>query len=333
MTTMIEPSSNTVAGTLTHTIQQTDCTVSEPRIVSSLTNSLSRYPAGFHVLTKALQDGSTAVVYAGYNPQTNQRVAVKQLSIAGHTAETLATAMRREITAHLKLDGHVNVGRFLGVELPCVNSRQTSGISNPALIFELYEHGDLLEHIPVHRGLHESTAVIAISGVCEALVHMHNKGIVHRDIKSENVCVGNDGFVKVIDFGSCLFLDNEERIHVMTEDDFMVGSIPYLAPEFYTMARQSKCNLMAVDAWALGIFIYSVLTGAFPFTEANSNCDEFLRYTKCSVADSEFASSTGFGAVNYWSVLSTRMSQIVSGLLCIDPTQRMSVSEARSLLQ
>eukprot|EP01134_Creolimax_fragrantissima_P001069 CFRG1069T1 len=280
-------------------------------------SSPRQYPAGYHKVVKVMQEGSTAVVFLGMNPDTQQQVAVKRLNMYGRTIETLSMIMDTEIMAHTTLEGHPHVGRMLGFELP-----GKLGEGQPALIFEFYEHGDLLNYIPVNEGLPEEVALRAIRGVCDALNFMHRSNMVHRDIKSENVCVGNDGRVKLIDFGSAITLQSDK--HIMQLHDLSVGTVPYLAPEMYHMQPYHVCDLKAVDAWALGVFVYSLLTGTLPFLEPTSKCPDFESYS---------SKGSSLHRDMPWFNLSPRMNRIVAGLLCIDPSQRITVAEACIMLQ
>ncbi|KNC77913.1 serine/threonine protein kinase [Sphaeroforma arctica JP610] len=312
------------------------CTCNRKPSTEKLGLKLMKYSSGYHQVIEVLQHGATSIVMSGVNPHTHERVAIKQLKTDEITTEALVEAMRCEIIAHVAMEGHINVGRLLGVELPVVDNNSGTLTGKPALIFELYEHGDLLVHVETHKGIPESVAVIAIRGVCEALAALHEKNLVHRDIKSENVCVGNDGYIKLIDFGSARSMGPSGEPWVMTERDFRAGSLPYLAPEFFTTESGESCDLKAVDAWAFGIFIYSVLTGVLPFREATVTCADFARYSQkgCSeTANTEGESEEeSDSAVSNWPGLSPRMSNIIRGLLRLDPVERLTIEQCLGLL-
>lgn len=102
--------------------------------------------------------------------------------------------------------------------------------------------------------------------VCEALAAAHNRGIIHRDIKANNVMVNEDGKVKVLDFGLAKLLDDEaerpeeQRTHI-TEIGVPYGTATYAAPE---QAQGLKADVRA-DIFSTGVLLYEMLTGKWPF--------------------------------------------------------------------
>jgi serine/threonine protein kinase len=92
-----------------------------------------------------------------------------------------------------------------------------------------------------------------------AIGYLHMKGIVHRDLKLENILLDQEGYLKIIDFGLAKMLgDNEET-------QSFCGTPEYLAPEMVEQSGHDK----GVDWWALGILIYEMLIGVTPFFNRN----------------------------------------------------------------
>lgn len=103
-------------------------------------------------------------------------------------------------------------------------------------------------------------AVVVAAGVCEALVHAHARGVVHRDIKPRNLflCEGDLTQVKLLDFGLARRTDGDS----VTVSGVLVGTLAYASPE---QMRGASDVGTAADVWSLGVTLYECLTGRLPF--------------------------------------------------------------------
>jgi eukaryotic-like serine/threonine-protein kinase len=97
--------------------------------------------------------------------------------------------------------------------------------------------------------------------VCRALAHAHSVGILHRDVKPENVMIRSDGVVKLMDFGISHMVDLER----LTVTGQLLGSPAYMAPELLAGARADARS----DLYALGVLLFELLTGHLPFEGAS----------------------------------------------------------------
>lgn len=121
---------------------------------------------------------------------------------------------------------------------------------------------DLFDFIEVKKGMKEMECKFIFKQVVMAVYHLHKNGIVHRDIKDENVIVDENGIIKLIDFGSAGFTR-------LGPFDVFVGTIDYASPE---VLRGEKYEGKAQDVWALGILLYTMLYKENPFY----NVDEIM---------------------------------------------------------
>mmetsp|Transcript_71716 Transcript_71716/g.154834 ORF Transcript_71716/g.154834 Transcript_71716/m.154834 type:complete len:420 (+) Transcript_71716:168-1427(+) len=167
------------------------------------------------------------------------------------------------------------------------------------LVMELLEGGTVLEHLRQRIMLSESRTKCVVEQTLRAAEHLHDQGIVHRDIKCQNLVYASDDrdVVKLIDFGlSAHWAPGDEP---MTRG---VGTQSYLAPEVREGAYTNK-----VDCWCVGIAAYALLTGELPSRRKHDMKPIFSeRFFRCSVEAQNF----------------------VAGLLEMDPKRRTSASQA-----
>ena len=125
------------------------------------------------------------------------------------------------------------------------------------IVMELVEGITLKEYIGHQHSIPWKEAVHFTVQILQALQHAHEKGIVHRDMKPQNIMLLQDGSIKVMDFGIARFSNNETK----TMTDKAIGSVHYIAPE---QARGDKTDGKA-DIYSVGVVLYEMLTGSVPF--------------------------------------------------------------------
>lgn len=186
------------------------------------------------------------------------------------------------------------------------------------LVTELLEGGNVSS-----RKLNEHDTKNVIEQVLRALVYLHRMGIVHRDIKLENVMYENhskQATVRLIDFGLSRTFD---RTSVAAD----YARTPYtMSPE----AARSKTNEILTDktdVWAVGVITFIMLSGEFPFIKTNTDCKDEKKMDKLKKADFHFGITwNGRGITNY-------AKEFVKGCLQADPTKRWTAKEALQHLQ
>ncbi|DAA22925.1 TPA: testis-specific serine kinase 5-like [Bos taurus] len=227
---------------------------------------------GYLLSSKKIGSGAFSKVYLAYATQERMRhnsklasdlrgkrhtmVAIKIVSTAEAPAEFSRKFLPREISSLNATYKHLNVVQLYET---FANSRRTY------LVLELAAHGDLLEHInatSAHRrcpGLEEEEARRLLWQLVSAVAHCHNSGIVHRDLKCENILLDDRGCLKLSDFGFA----NRSGLKNSLLSTFC-GSVAYTAPE---ILMSKKYNGEQADLWSLGVILYAMVTGKLPFKE------------------------------------------------------------------
>jgi serine/threonine protein kinase len=135
--------------------------------------------------------------------------------------------------------------------------------SRPYIVTE-YVKGCTLEHLlKAMKPLPEKDALKLASLICEGLQYMHDHGIIHRDIKPQNVMICCDGTIRILDFGIARAAGSPRLTR--GEDTSSMGTPDYMAPEQVKGKRSDK----RTDIYNLGAVLYEMLTGATPFQDEN----------------------------------------------------------------
>ncbi|XP_026103346.1 protein kinase C eta type-like [Carassius auratus] len=166
-------------------------------------------------------------------------------------------------------------------------------------VMEFVNGGDLMFHIQKSRKFEENRARFYTAEITSALIFLHSKGIIYRDLKLDNVLLDKDGHCKLADFGMC-----KEGMFEGVVTGTFCGTPDYIAPEIL----QEMLYGPSVDWWALGVLLYEMLSGHAPF-EAENEDDLFE-----SILTEE---------IIYASWLSTNAVDILKGFLTKNPSRRL----------
>jgi serine/threonine protein kinase/tetratricopeptide (TPR) repeat protein len=190
--------------------------------------------------------GGMGVVYRGYDTVLKRIVAIKVISVY-QVGEQTRERLLSEAQAVARLN-HPNI-------VTVYDAVEHEG--TPFIVMEFAEGGVLrFKTLP---GV--TRAIEYVLQICSALSHAHAKGIIHRDIKPDNVLLSPGGVVKLTDFGLALNMDASQAIN----EDGIVGTLAYMAPEIIQGSMPSPQS----DIYALGVLFYEILTGAPPFQGAD----------------------------------------------------------------
>uniref|UniRef100_A0A665UQ07 non-specific serine/threonine protein kinase n=1 Tax=Echeneis naucrates TaxID=173247 RepID=A0A665UQ07_ECHNA len=205
---------------------------------------------GNYLIGRKLGEGSFAKVREGLHALTGEKVAVKVIDKRKAKKDSYVTKnLRRE--GHIQqMIRHPNITQLLDI-LETENSYY--------LVMELCPGGNLMNRIYDKKRLDERETQKYIRQLVLAVEHLHRAGVVHRDLKIENLLLDEQDNIKLIDFG----LSNCAGI-LGYSDPFSTqcGSPAYAAPELLSRKKYGP----KVDVWSIGVNMYAMLTGTLPFT-------------------------------------------------------------------
>ncbi|XP_040038488.1 hormonally up-regulated neu tumor-associated kinase homolog A [Gasterosteus aculeatus] len=205
---------------------------------------------GNYLIGRKLGEGSFAKVREGLHAMTGEKVAVKVIDKRKAKKDSYVTKnLRRE--GHIQqMIRHPNITQLLDI-LETENSYY--------LVMELCPGGNLMNSIYDKKRLDERETQKYIRQLVLAVEHLHRAGVVHRDLKIENLLLDEQDNIKLIDFG----LSNCAGI-LGYSDPFSTqcGSPAYAAPELLSRKKYGP----KVDVWSIGVNMYAMLTGTLPFT-------------------------------------------------------------------
>lgn len=196
---------------------------------------------------KELGRGGMGIVFQAYDKQLKEQVAIKILSPMLSNDPDALERLKREVSAARRIT-HPGVIRIHDIA-------ETGGLNYVSM--EFFQGSSLKDYVRQQGALSPRTAFLIASQVCDALEAAHRHGVIHRDLKSQNVLINSHNQVKIIDFG----LARTEYLEGMTATGLIMGSPEYMAPEQVAGKRVDE----RADIYSLGIILYELFTGRLPF--------------------------------------------------------------------
>ena len=204
---------------------------------------------GRYEVREIIGTGGMAVVYKAYCNVLNRYVAIKVLKEEFAQDEEFRKRFYNEAQAVAKLSQN-NIVSIYDV------CRDENGANY--IVMELCEGVTLKDYLRKKHHLTWQETLYFAQQVARALDHAHSRGIIHQDIKPQNIMLLRDGTAKVMDFGIASFANNQETRKVTSE---AIGSVHYISPE---QAKGITADFRT-DLYSLGIVMYEMLTGTLPF--------------------------------------------------------------------
>ncbi|KAH6605962.1 map kinase kinase kinase [Trichoderma cornu-damae] len=203
--------------------------------------------------------GTYGRVYLGMNATTGEFLAVKEVEVNPKAAggdkskmKELVAALDHEIDTMQHLD-HVNIVQYLGCE------RKETSIS---IFLEYIPGGSIGSCLRKHGKFEESVVSSLTRQTLSGLAYLHREGILHRDLKADNILLDLDGTCKISDFGISKKTDN---IYGNDKSNNMQGSVFWMAPE--VIRSQSEGYSAKVDIWSLGCVVLEMFAGRRPWSK------------------------------------------------------------------
>ena len=229
--------------------QSADANSSSPAFVPPTPEELAPHFPDLEIL-ELLSKGGMGAVYKARQPSLDRLVAVKILPPEVGADATFSERFTREARALAKLN-HQNIVAV-----------HDFGRANDLYYFIMeYVDGATLRQLIDVGELQPAEALSIVPQICDALQFAHDEGVVHRDIKPDNILVDSKGRVKIADFGLAKLLDRGPGDASLTCTNQVMGTPHYMAPE----QMQGSHNVdHRADIYSLGVVFYEMLTGQLP---------------------------------------------------------------------
>lgn len=216
---------------------------------------------GRYEIIKTIGDGGMANVYLAHDTMLDRDVAIKILRGDLASDEKFVRRFRREAMNASKMS-HPNIVKIhdVGVE------------DGQYYIVMEYVEGKTLKQLVKKRGRLTKTEVIDIMlQLTDAMAHAHDRFIIHRDIKPQNVMILENGIIKITDFGIAQALNSTE----LTQTNSVMGTVHYLPPE----QANGQGSTIRSDIYSMGVLMYELLTGSVPY-KGDSAVEIALKHLK-----------------------------------------------------
>lgn len=264
-----------------------------PRCRNSFTCTEEQQPhVGNYRLLKTIGKGNFAKVKLARHVLTGREVAVKIIDKTQLNPTSLQKLFRE--VRIMKILNHPNIVKLFEV----IETEKTL-----YLVMEYASGGEVFDYLVAHGRMKEKEARAKFRQIVSAVQYCHQRRIVHRDLKAENLLLDSDMNIKIADFG----FSNEFTLG--SKLDTFCGSPPYAAPELF---QGKKYDGPEVDVWSLGVILYTLVSGSLPFDGQN------LKELRERVLRGKYR-------IPFY--MSTDCENLLKKLLVLNPTKRGSLEQ------
>ncbi|KAL1243708.1 MAP/microtubule affinity-regulating kinase [Trichinella spiralis] len=233
----------------TSSVCQGSKSISTSTRVSSRSRAQDEPHVGNYRLLRTIGKGNFAKVKLAKHIPTGREVAIKIIDKTQLNPSSLQKLFRE--VRIMKMLNHPNIVKLYQV----IETEYTL-----YLVMEYASGGEVFDYLVAHGRMKEKEARAKFRQIVSAVQYLHQKNIIHRDLKAENLLLGNDMNIKIADFG----FSNEFSLG--NKLDTFCGSPPYAAPELF---QGKKYDGPEVDVWSLGVILYTLVSGSLPFDGQN----------------------------------------------------------------
>lgn len=217
-------------------------------------------------ISRMIGEGGFGKVYHGTHKKSGQQVAVKYIDLSEYMKKANKI---EEIFKEAKILMQLTHKNIIKLHQACVIENDI------CLIMEYADGGELVDYVREHDGISEVQSRNIVRQVASAMQHCHGMGVIHRDLKLENVLFETQARtrIKVVDFGiSGLIVGGEAEKN-------NAATLKYMTPEMTSSSNSTASP--AMDVWAIGIMLYSMLFNRLPF---NGNTRDEIKQKICNNA-------------------------------------------------
>ncbi|KAH1003233.1 hypothetical protein HUJ05_011166 [Dendroctonus ponderosae] len=247
---------------------------------------------GYYELEKTIGKGNFAVVKLATHIVTSTKVAIKIIDKSALDEENLTKIFRE--TAILKRLRHPHITKLYQL----METKQTI-----YMVTEYASNGEIFDHLVAKGRMAEPEAKRVFSQIVAAVAYCHSQGVVHRDLKAENLLLDHNLNIKLADFG---FSNQFSEGNLLST---FCGSPPYAAPELF---RGLQYDGRRADIWSLGVVLYVLVCGSLPFD------GHTLQALRNVVMEGKFR-------IPYF--MSQDCERLIRHMLVVDPEKRLNMAQ------